>query len=477
MATLTIGLRTGLDGLGAQRPAEAGGPTGLVVRVTQVQNRRGVRPKRAHRETIALAVDAGPVALEVPAGFYFAELALPSGQLLAENADLIDDGDGQIRFDLGGSAHEWLGWQMLEGSVPEGSVYRRELARTGTLPRSPRGLVGRQYDATKGRLPASLRRTYYRRYDPGRLWPDVIARPALLAVPRQSLVTLLVPRGAADWRVTGGEQDLALVAWGGRAEALEEGLTPSAFEPGGAELRPLPRPDASDHLFDRWRILPDAGLPRFALAATAQSLELVSLPAPWMVQSAGQLAAIELMIDKSEALRPSRTSLSVLDPGMFALLSYMKAGNLALARESLAAGPVNDMLIERVRMKMANPLAAAAACYCLLGASDLQRRAPWHQWTANLDQWFDWLPDGAIVRGRLAAAKGRDKEARAAFLRAFARGLPYYVLGLTWLLEGLRRYRDEEAQAAAAAVRRVAVRADMSQAFTILSYGPAFEFD
>ena len=64
-------------------------------------------------------------------------------------------------------------------------------------------------------------------------------------------------------------------------------------------------------------------------------------------------------------------------------------------------------------------------------------------------------------------------EATKAFKDAYRRGLPYYGLGLRWLLEGLQRVgtRDTEAKVMADAVQAVTARLHPQSPFTILRLG------
>jgi hypothetical protein len=90
---------------------------------------------------------------------------------------------------------------------------------------------------------------------------------------------------------------------------------------------------------------------------------------------------------------------------------------------------------------------------------------------------FEHVPDGAIQYGtmRLRLRKGPEdlREAMRAFKLAYQRGLPFYGMGMRWLLEGLERFagEDAEAQAMATDVRRLASRLHPQSPFTILRLG------
>ncbi len=60
-------------------------------------------------------------------------------------------------------------------------------------------------------------------------------------------------------------------------------------------------------------------------------------------------------------------------------------------------------------------------------------------------------------------------EAKASLLEAFDRGIPYYSAGVSWLLDGLTQFADDVAVAEKMKrVHRVALRLDVSQAFTVI---------
>ena len=48
-----------------------------------------------------------------------------------------------------------------------------------------------------------------------------------------------------------------------------------------------------------------------------------------------------------------------------------------------------------LRDKLRDPMAATLAGYLLLRAGEFSRL---HDWTANLANWFGWLPDGPVIR-------------------------------------------------------------------------------
>src|SRR2546423_15128052 len=89
---------------------------------------------------------------------------------------------------------------------------------------------------------------------------------------------------------------------------------------------------------------------------------------------------------------------------------------------------------ELLEDKQQDPIAAAVGGYALLRFSALERL---HDWTANLHSWFEWLPDGAAIRGEHLARMGQHDEALDAFLTLPSRGLPLFSDGLAYAVNRL----------------------------------------
>lgn len=78
--------------------------------------------------------------------------------------------------------------------------------------------------------------------------------------------------------------------------------------------------------------------------------------------------------------------------------------------------------------KMADPLGAALGGYALVRLGELDRV---RDWADNLAHWFDWLPDGAVIAGEVAARRGEDALAAEFFVTACTRGVPLFGEGLS----------------------------------------------
>jgi hypothetical protein len=121
--------------------------------------------------------------------------------------------------------------------------------------------------------------------------------------------------------------------------------------------------------------------------------------------------------------------------------------------------------------KVSDPIAAVAGAVALLRMNALDRL---HDWTANLANWFPWLPDGAAVRAEHLALAGSHVEA-AGLLRTLPdRGLPILSPVLGFAADRVRSYSaywpdDLELRRTMELLTRYAVATDFSQPVTTFS--------
>jgi hypothetical protein len=99
-----------------------------------------------------------------------------------------------------------------------------------------------------------------------------------------------------------------------------------------------------------------------------------------------------------------------------------------------------------VDQKAGDPVAAAIGACAILRLGDLTRL---HDWTANLCDWFPWLPDGAAIRGEHLARLGRHAEAARVLMMVPMRGLPIVADALFYAVERLKWYAHLDGSAAA----------------------------
>jgi hypothetical protein len=371
--------------------------------------------KRGGRRNLTVPVGNGKSYEEVglEPGRYLVELLLPSGDILTEEAAVETGQWVQVQFKEEGTAHEWHCWPNLLGNVESAHGYRKS-AITAASPVE----VWEVHDQGG---PASG----------GRIWnvlPDLV-------------------HGS-----TGLDLPLVSSRFGGHSSPLA-----SAHSDEGTRIYRLV--SGSGRSTDR----------RYVLASFQSSLELASVPSPWH-NVWGSLVPVELFIRLSEGTKMNM-AFSVLDQDLGTALGYMARGALQSAMHLISQRQVIEILFN----KRESPLAAAAAGYILLGTQKGSESAQWHGWIPNLKEWFQWLPDGAIQYAWLCLKQGSSPQslsnARQALTEAYNRGLPYYSLGLQWMLDGftLLGDEDEEVRRMSTAVQRVAWRANMSQPFTTIS--------
>lgn len=99
-----------------------------------------------------------------------------------------------------------------------------------------------------------------------------------------------------------------------------------------------------------------------------------------------------------------------------------------------------------LNQKAGDPVAAAIGACAILRLGDVTRL---HDWTANLYDWFPWLPDGAAIRGEHLARMGRHAEAARVLMRVPTRGLPIVADALFYAVERLKWYAHLDGSAAA----------------------------
>ncbi|WP_163542313.1 hypothetical protein [Occultella kanbiaonis] len=355
-----------------------------------------------------------PASIPVEPGDYLVEVLLPNGERTSAE---VTAADAPVSVDLAAthSPREWLSWQHLVGGVP---LHEDMQPDRGAEPVRLRWLEGRH----RGRVgPAGPP-------DPWREVLEIVAG----AEPTPEEVAVAPLTWESGWQ-------LYRFGAGGSLTWLAEDPVP-----GG----PLPR--------------------RYLVARGGEGVTLVPVPVPWRMASGGAAAVDVLVRDLPDA---PLILLSPMEPDLAPVLGFLSAGSAQPARVLV------DHARSRLFEKMMNPLAAAAGGYVLLATEETGDTA-WHPWIANLAAWFDWLPDGAVLRGRLLLRhrSGSDdvQAAREAFVTAYRRGLPFYTLGLQWLVDGLRTFAgagDEEAGRMLTTAQEVAWHADLAQPFATLRSG------
>jgi hypothetical protein len=192
---------------------------------------------------------------------------------------------------------------------------------------------------------------------------------------------------------------------------------------------------------------------------------------PWPIVTRGRQAVIEAVVTQPSSPDEFATSLTVRDSRLGVLLGFLASGSLGPARE------IAQTSLKLLYEKMENPLAAAAGAYAMVGTVTDSKKQDWHQWVRNLATRFEQIPDGAVLLAMLRLRLRRDQadigEARDWFKSAYRRGLPFFSLGIRWLLTGLEKFAssDPEAESMRKAVHNIAWRIHPQSPFTIIGLG------
>ncbi|MFE6813941.1 hypothetical protein [Streptomyces sp. NPDC057677] len=375
-----------------------------------------------------------PISYPVDPGRYLVSVTLPSGMVLTKDAEAVDGRSAPVDFDMTDSPYGTHAWQYLMGNIEPERVYH---GTTGVpLPESvaSRSMVA-PAAGDDGFLPESA--------------ADVPARATWVgdSLPaRWSYASML---------------------------ALEQDPARPSVAPLIARSAPRPLPVPADHGADvtpLYRFGPDSPVPaagaggpvgerQFLVVEAAGAVRLVTLPLPWGTSE------VEVLVNLRQSPTGSAVAVTVRDPRLGAGLAYMAQGALDTAAQLFTdVGRTLDS-------DPANPLAATAGSYVLLGTDHRSEETYWDPWLRVLADRYPWLSDGAILRAvRLLRRPGADlQEARNGLINAFDRGIPFYTLGLTWLADGLAAFpRDPKCASRLDQVRRLSWLVDMREPFLIL---------
>jgi len=479
----------------------ADGPPPLVfARITRMDDRGRSVPSSLRHELVPISTHEGDsLSIDLDSGAYAVEVRLPTGELLSDSVRVREGVDQDLVLMAEASPHEWLSWQHLAGNTPS----RNRSLHSRSAPREAHEAEAREGSGSAP--PASKSR------------PRLRGMPEAYSLPRGDTGYLRLTRDlmesiglrVADGLVLAAETDIvpatwppeepaqvnpgSAIHWLGRAAVSNEreflrrlpwqtlpalkGSTDNILAglQAGASDRAI-NPSVSDDVGAVFPIPnehPERGFVNrgFAAVRRRMGVELICLPTPWVETRSGRDAVVEVGVQVPRYEHEFASSVVVRDQQLAVLLGFLSTG--ALSAVNRLAEVSNVMLFE----KNENPLAAAAGGYALVGSAVDASRQPWHHWIENLMGRFAHVPDGAIQYGtmRLRLRKSADdvRAAAEAFKEAYRRGLPFYGMGVRWLLDGLERTaaEDAEAQEMATAVRRLASRLHPQSAFTILRLG------
>lgn len=476
-----------------------GPPPQVYARITMVDERGRSVPQSQRLELVPISTqDQHSQSITLSSGAYMIEVRLPTGELLADSVHLEDGTDQKLVLTAESSPHDWLSWQHLVGSVAlrgSGAPRQSRLPKPKATPRKARSRGDMIYRAAQELAgpPTDLMslsavdRADYLMQSVGLHVTDGLVRPLErnVAIPTWAPEepAQVVPSRPIHWLARGSspymEDFLRLQPWqtlgalhGSTANILA-GLN------AGRTDRTI-KPTVNDEDAAVFRI-PNERAPQasvfnpatrdFAAVVRRMGVELLCLPTPWVEMWSGRDAVVEVGVQCPRFESEFASSVVVRDQQLAVLLGFLSSGALTAVKR--LAETSNEILFEKDQ----NPLAAAAGGYALVGSAVDASPQRWHRWIENLMQRFEHMPDAAIqyatMRLRLRSGPEDLREAARAFKLAYQQGLPFYGMGMRWLLDGLERVcsEDAEAQEMAATVRQLASRLHPQSPFTILRLG------
>ncbi|MFD5367389.1 hypothetical protein [Streptomyces sp. NPDC127103] len=400
-----------------------------------------------------------PTSYPVDPGRYLVSVTLPSGMVLTKDAEAVDGRSAPVDFDMTDSPYGTHAWQYLMGNIEPERVYH---GATGVpLPESvaSRSMVA-PAAADDGFLPESAVDVPARATWVGDSLPARWSYASMLALeqdPARPSVAPLIARSAprplpvpADH----GADVTPLYRFGpdGPVSAPGDPVPVAGSDgpvPTAGSDSPAPAAGAGGPVGER----------QFLVVEAAGAVRLVTLPLPWGTSE------VEVLVNLRQSPTGSAVAVTVRDPRLGAGIAYMAQGALDTAAHLLTD------VGKALHSAPANPLAAAAGSYVLLGTDHRADETHWDPWLRLLADRYPWLSDGAILKAvRLLRRPGADlREARNGLVDAFDRGIPFYTLGLTWLADGLAAFPDDpECATRLDQVRRLSWLADMREPFLIL---------
>ncbi|MCX4672304.1 hypothetical protein OG453_37525 [Streptomyces sp. NBC_01381] len=393
----------------------------------EVKNRRNI--------LIPCGSPPQPRRYSVAPGRYVVSATLPSGLVLTENAVAVEGEETSVEFHMTDSPYETHSWQYLMGNIEPGRVYHSSSEAPLAESVASRSMVA----------------------------PAATATVADDATPEAAVALT----GLATWVGDAAPTSCTFASMLALAENPPD--RPVAQLVAQGEPHVLRAPDVrGDAVTPLYRFGPNGpvgahgespGTRQFLVVEAAGSVRLVTLPLPWGTSE------VEVLVNLRQSPTGSAASVAVRDPAVGAGLAYMAQGALDMAAQLFT--DVGAML----NSKFQNPLAAAAGAYVLIGTDHSTGEAYWDPWLERLAGSFRWLSDGAILRAvrQLRRASPDREGARKGLIEAFDRGIPFYTLGLVWLVEGLSAFPDDpECGERLDQARRLSWLADMREPFLIL---------
>jgi len=428
------------------------------------------KTKQAMREEL-IPVSHQPKAgkkIEVPPGHYYVETVLPSGEILSEDV-VVKTGqtkDVVLKPDEE-SPHEWLSWQQISGNVQAKVVQPtppppKQRRGGGTLDGKSFGFQGpKRFARTIGGIASTI-------FPPPPPLEANVKRP--IEWLRQPYTSLMTGDKVWEWlsTLTSDSPDDLIRKLNDGNITLD--VAPAVHDNQHGVFRvSLSKTNGTGVVVLQGH--PGKGNRTYLVVRRRSSVELLLLPLPWIVLGDGREADIEVAVQQPADPMGFCSSAIARDEDLGMLLGFLSSGSLPTARR--IAETATGMLYEKFR----NPFGAAAGAYALVATASEAIDKDWHEWVSNLKKKFPYIPDGAIQWGQLKMRMRRSAdeitEAINAFKEGYKRGLPFYSMGVRWLLEGLEWASDNDPQAKEMAkhVRHVAYRINYQQPFTTVRVG------
>lgn len=396
---------------------------GAVATLRHVAAENGEAVTRGRRIELTIPANRGNSVrqVNVEPGRWRVEATLPSGEVISEEVAVATGENLPVTLHSAEhSPHEWLGLQYLVGNVEGAETLRQFHDKPPDAPQT---------------LPPK----------------DAILPPDVDSAGRRARASIEPPT-----MQTSQNQGVLRAA-----EAWTNILSPDP----GTVSSCAPTWEDSNEATWLYQIADAAQQRQFGYVDWLGERFAVSLPLPWQGVGNYQPVPVQVMVHMEPRQYDIRIGVIVEDPDFAPMAGLMTASTLPKA--VVAVRQARDLLFG----KMEHPLGAAAGGYVLLAAGDREDDS-WHGWIDNLANLFPDIPDGAILKAslrlRFPKSESSAEEARASLLDAFDRGIPYYSAGVSWLLDGMTQFADDPAVAdKMKLVHRVALRLDVTQAFTV----------
>lgn len=464
---------------------------GIVANVLQIKDLEGNFPNEPFEQEVV--IPAGTTLhreVAVPAGTYRIKARLPSGEVISQTGVVPEDAANvQVVFEPGRSPHEWLSWQRLAGNVPSKQQYEKFLAdlaeRMSKAVEQSKGVKIQVGPTAIGWAAGKLRQFHLQVNEYFERMPT-LNEPAGAAMESDSA---LQPKAAvpAEFELVQASPLEGATLWKGLSSlaAWTEWRRSASPHAGYSFVRD------DDRELTLWRVhQSDRGksvlqtatgvLPLRCLAAMRRGdgLDIAPLPVPWPLDPNEAPATIEILREAGASVG-GKTTVVVQDSRLGGLLMYLGSGRIGKAATVLAEAD-QEGLISLLLGKQENPIAACAAAYVAIASMAIDDHVRWDSVLERLAQ-FEWLPDGAIVRAayflKIASTRAHLEEARTSLKDAYQRGVPFFLVGVQHLRQGLYSFseKDPDARQMYEAVTKIALQVDPDQAFTLIHVAPTVD--